>query len=255
VKRTLTRVSTLAKANDDASSLFGWKQEMVLRGLRAAPDLQAVLATMEADGPKDKYRGLARQAEERAAAMASANLGTAIHSAIETLVKGGSLDGVPESIRRDAEGVVRALDAAHLTVLGSEVFVANLKLEEKLGGSFDHLVRGRRGAHILDVKTGSGPDTPKYASLSWATQLACYAHGTPFVGTVARDSWQRPVVEDVPENYAPWVAEPSLSVGIVAHVVRGSGVCDLIAIDLDRGWHAAQVAVEVRALRKRGGLL
>jgi hypothetical protein len=217
--------------------------------------LQALLSTLDPDGPKDKYRALAKQASERAASMASANLGTAIHSAVETAVKGGSLAGMPDTIRRDAEAVLRALDDAGLVVLDSEVFVVNMLLDEGLGGSFDHLVRGRYGAHILDLKTSSGPDTPRWAGLSWATQTACYAHGTPFVGEVKRDRWTRPVIEDVPANYGAWAEVPSSKVGIVAHIVRGSGVCELIAVDLERGWRAAQVAVEVRALRKAGGLV
>ena len=255
-RRTLTRVSTLSKVLDDAASLFGWKQEQALRGIAMGPDLQALLATMDPkNGSKQAWRALGKQAEERAAAGAAANMGTAIHSAVASAVEGASLGRVPADVRRDAEAVLHAFQENGLTVLSTETFVVNQLMDEPLGGSFDHLVAGELGAYVLDLKTTSNPDSAKWAALSWATQISCYAHGRPYIGEVERDRWTRPVIEDVPANYEEWPQQPSLTTGIVACIVRGSGHCDLLPVDLTEGWKAAHLAVQVRAMRKTNVLV
>ena len=58
------------------------------------------------------------------------------------------------------------------------------------------------------------------------------------------------MIEDIPGNYREWDEPPNRSFGIVAHVVRGSGKCDLFITDLTEGWRAAQLACAVRAMRK-----
>ena len=106
-------------------------------------------------------------------------------------------------------------------------------------GSFDRLLWSQASNlyAIGDIKTGSSPDPAyalRYSGLSWAIQLAIYAHGTPWPG-----GW-----DAIPAD------PPRLDIGVVLYVPRGSGVCHPITVDLAKGWRAAQLAAQVRTIRK-----
>ena len=83
-----TRPTTIADTLDDRHNLELWMQRQVALGLVARPDLVARIATTD---PTDKstLNGICSDARDAAGSSAAANLGTAIHAAVEAVNRGG----------------------------------------------------------------------------------------------------------------------------------------------------------------------
>lgn len=234
--RAYTRASTLAKTLDETSALAAWKTRMAIVGVARNPDLHALAATTD---PQDRraLNEIAERAAERAGATSGRDLGTSIHSASELVDAGLPTGHLPAPVLADALAYAAASRAEGLTPVAAETFVAH----EQLGvaGSFDRLMSSPDGFVIGDIKTGSNPDLGRvlaYSGLAWATQLAAYANSTPWDG-----------------GWSSWEAvggAPSTSRGVIFYVPRGSGRCHPVWLDLEVGWRAACLSVQVREIRK-----
>lgn len=233
--RTYTRVSTLAKTLDSSEALLLWNARQTVIGMARSEDLIAAAATTDPDDKK-ALNGIVNQAKERAASTARAAIGTAIHKATEVLDRGGDLDGLPDKVKVDAHAYRDLMTARNLTPLAAETFV--VCDEVGAAGSFDRLLQGPNRCLIGDIKTSGNPDTVKYAALSWAVQLAIYAHAKPWLPG-------RGIVEWADLN----LPTPDQLRGLIVHIVQGTGQVKLYSVDLTGGWVAAQVAAEVRDLR------
>jgi len=94
----------------------------------------------------------------------------------------------------------------------------------------------------------------------WALQLAVYAHSLWYDHNheITVDEKGKPTEVGCKENLEAHTRTPigvQLDRGIIIHLPRMEGKCDLYEIDLKAGWEAVQEAVWVRNWRKRKDLL
>lgn len=231
-----TRVSTIAKALDDLNNLMLWKARKTAQGLLMRPDLMTRLSgalanagDSEADWPtKREFNAVVGEACEAAGASTGASAGTGIHALTEALDSG-------KPVRFASPDDLARLDAyrsatAGLDVLDIETFVVNDVL--RAAGTFDRLMRLPDGAVVVaDIKSGkSEPDYP----LATTMQIATYAHGRRYD----------------PDTGDRTDLHPDLDTtrGVLIHMPPTGG-CFLYLLDLERGWHAAQLAAQVRDVR------
>lgn len=234
-----TRASTLAKALDDQSGLIRWSARMAALGMSRNPDLVALAATTQPTDTK-ALDDIAERAKERAGATSGRDTGTSIHAATEALDYEEDVSFFPGDLIRDARGYQAAIAGQGLDPVLAETFVLNAHVTS--AGTFDRVVweEQTNRYYVADIKTGTKAD-PKYVlryqGLSWAMQLAIYAHGLP---------WD--------QQQLGWsdlsVDAPETDRGLVLYIPRGSGKCFPLWVDLAVGWEAAQLASKVHAIRK-----
>lgn len=236
---TYRRASSLAV--DDKSGLLRWAAGMAALGVARSDTIRNSLLTLDPSDPKaykrDLYR-LGEAAKEHAGAGNAASDGTSIHRATEMHDHGQDTSGLPQQLRDAVAAYQNLLDGHGLIPLAAEVFVACPAL--KVAGTLDRLVLTPTGhVAVLDLKTG-GVDSGKYAGLSWATQVAVYAHSEPYCADRGWLSW--------PDL---GLIEPNAPVGLVAHVPQEDpDAARLWSIDLDAGWAAAKTAAVVHEQRR-----
>lgn len=234
-----TRASTLAKTLDDTTALSNWKSRMAVLGMSRNPDLVALAATTQPTDTK-ALDDLVDKAQEFAGSARGRNTGTSIHAASEMVDYFEDTSHLPADLLRDALAYRQACEWEGLTPILAETFVVNPDVGA--AGSFDRLMYDEQhGRYVIaDIKTGSKDDANyvlRYQGLSWATQLAIYAHGTPWAGESV--GWS-----DLD------AAPPDLTRAVILYIPRGSGVCHPLWIDLEVGWEAAQLASKVHKIRK-----
>lgn len=231
-----TRASTLAKALDDLNGLMAWQQRKVLEGLLARPDLMTRAAGAMANGDPDTdwptkkaLNGVCSEAREAAGASKGASAGTGLHALTEAIDRGEELLWVPAQDQPRLDAYREA--TAHLTALDAETFVVVDSL--RVAGSFDRLWADTTdgAVRVGDLKTGkSEADYPAATSI----QLAIYAHGQRYDPETGERTPLHPDLDD--------------RTGLLVHLPP-SGGCQVIALDLVRGWEAAQRAAWVRDFR------
>ena len=226
-----TRVSTLAKALDDKTSLMDWKCRQVAIGLGKRADLVAKAGAVPADD-KRTLNEVVKDAMTAAESERAANLGTALHALSEQVDAGVDIDALPEWARDDLRAYRAAL--AGLEVIAAEMFVVTDEVQA--AGTFDRLLRLPDGRIVVaDLKTGqSDPSYPHGVT----QQIATYSRGhlyDPEKGRV---------------GHLPSLGVDQ-SVGLLIHMPAGSGTCTLYTLDLEMGWSLVQVSVAVRAAFKQ----
>ena len=165
--KPFTRPTTIADTLDDRHNLELWMQRQVLKGSIARPDLHALAATTDPDD-KSALNKLCGQLRDAAASDAGANMGTAVHAAIEAVNRGRD---APVMFAEHVEAYTTLLDGIGATVDRDHVeqFVVN----ETVGaaGTFDMRLQIDGVWYVADLKTGS---TVEWSARSFAIQLAIY---------------------------------------------------------------------------------
>ena len=246
-----TRVSTLAKVLDDASGLHAFMAATTLESIVAHRDLLDRLP-LTTGGDWRAFKPLHEEAQARRG-KPEAGAGTNIHRVAEMLANGEDASLVEPGLLRDAQAVMAALERHGLEPVRTEEFVVTLGLPEVVAGTRDLLVRHRdTGLHyVADIKSTSRLGASAYRAVSWAVQLACYAHGEvygPQGDEVTRDRWGRPLVDL--DLLSGNMVEASHSRGYVVEVERGAARTQVHAVNLRSGWAWADLACQVRAARK-----
>lgn len=224
-----TRATTLAGAIEDLNGLIKWKIGRAILGLVDRPDLLLSAAAHRDD--KQKLYQIAEDAAEAGGASSSATIGTALHAFVEKINHGLPTGTIPDAYKAD----VAAYEAkmAHLTPLHVEQMVVLDDL--RVAGTPDLIATYRGRNYICDTKTGS-IDYPH----KMAAQLALYSRSLLYTP----GNTQRRPLPDVDQER-----------GIIIHLPAGEGRCDLHWVDLTVGWHAVELAVQVREYRTRKGIL
>lgn len=219
---TLARPSTVAGTLEDKSGLITWKGKQVAssiledRSLLELGDPGAILAKIE---------------ESDAAAY-----GTAVHKAVEDLLRTGHSDA-EQPILDDAYSVVHAILSSGLHPVMSEVPLVNRHYG--VAGTADLVLVDDDGhTYIGDIKTVGKPDAYRYKGLSWAIQERAYAGGLPVNEDLEEVSWRSLGLEP-----------PSLTRGVVFQVVQRKALHRIIEVDLEAGGRLVELALEVRAAR------
>lgn len=226
-----TRVSTLAKCLDDLSNLMTWKQRKTAQGLLQRPDLMTRLAGVLANGDPDadwqtkKYlNNICEEATEAAGASTGRSAGTGFHHLTEAIDKGMEPLFVPDSDKPRLDAY-RAATAGY-EALDSETFVVCEPLHT--AGSFDRLWRCPDGrVRVGDLKSGK---SEKAFPLSTTVQLAIYSNAKRY--------------DPATGERTPLHADLDLTTALLIHM-PATGGCEIVPLDIEKGWRAAQLAAQV----------
>lgn len=223
-----TRVSTFKEAFSEAGGLIKYTNRHTALGIARHEDLAAIAAGCEyGDKVLDE---IIEAAQDRVGGNAKANYGTAVHRFTEP----DAPDHVPARMVPDVEAYHAELVRHGASVLVSDRFIVNDAL--KVAGTFDDILAFPSGNRMSDKKTG------KLNALENAIQLAAYAGGVYF----ELDADGNPVRTPLPEL--------DQDTAILAHIPAGAGECTLYAVDLNLGRAACELALEIRAWRRRKDL-
>ena len=219
--------STARKGMPTAFALDRWKKRSIVAGLagKVASGVTVWAREVMAADEKERGRILDRLAEEALDANRdAADLGTAVHAAIEAVEMGAGLDSVPGHLRPWVAGYLEARAAHGWEVVRSEVTGVCATVGWPYAGSLDHLVRfpGLKGLVVADVKTGARVygDSP---------QLAAYAHFTHWL--------------EGEDDLVPAVGV-NQEVGLILHVTEAGTTVRMA--DLPPAWAAWLAALDLR---------
>lgn len=237
-----TRVSTLAKALDDLNNLMAWQCRKTIEGLLRRPDLLTEAAGILANGDPDNdwptkrdLNNVAERAREAAGASKGSTAGTGFHALTEAHDHGRPPAFVPPA---DVDRLRKYVEAtAHLEMLDIECFVVNDEI--RAAGTFDRLVRDRNTGRVMVADLKSGKSEAAYP-LSTTIQLATYANSSRYDAET--------------EERSPLHPDLDLTTGLLIHLPPPESDpfdgpaeprCDVIPLDLERGWEAARLAARI----------
>lgn len=221
-KRGWTRMSTLAKTLDDDTAITKWEKANVARGLLADPGMLTRISD-----PRD----LVAAAGRRGGDYLKADLGTAMHTALERHVLGLDNTGLPAPYDQDLAVIVDAL-ARHRIVADPNYLEAVMCYPAfEAAGRLDLCAKGPWGdtLRVCDLKTGS----TDFGIGVWAAQLAGYARA-PYHW---RDGELHPAFARDAE------------VGMIIHAPLGQATCHIYELDLIQGHEILTAAHEARRIR------
>jgi hypothetical protein len=220
------RISRVANATDNLEWLMDWRIGHAVLGMARNPDLCWQAAAFD-DWNDPRMRDLAETAHDRAGGNLKANYGTAMHAHTDP---GADPERIPEVMRDDAAAYHLALRQAGLEIVEHEVFVVDDLLQ--VAGTLDAIgMHEELGLVALDKKTGHMKAMP------FGIQLACYANGRKVDLDLVRRGLFSPRT-DMGLN---------LERAVVAHIPKEKAICTLKKVDIQRGYEAAQRAMEVMA--------
>ncbi|KOG26830.1 hypothetical protein [Streptomyces viridochromogenes] len=265
----LTRTTTFIDCIEDKTALSDWKSRMTLVGAAKRPSLLDVVRQLDPENPDDKRRlnALAEQATDIAGANVKREKGTYLHKLSEYVDAGQPLPAGTSAVdQRDMTAYL--METIDFEVRAVEKFVAVPEL--RTGGTFDRLLEYSgpdpdgehvEGLFIGDLKTG----TVEYGKLKMAMQLAVYSRGEFYdysrfpVDTTDKKAFAAWKKCEIPAAEAAQAYTPLVGVsqkwGIVINLPAGSGECTLHWVDLEIGWAAACLALDVRTTRSVKGAM
>ena len=223
-----TRVTTLIGALDDKQGLINWKAGRALIGAAERPDLFANVRSVAPDDKRTLYK-LVEDCAEAGGSMVNANIGTAIHRFIEATNRGWTIDA---GEHQQAVNAYQAeMQRLGFTAIPDMVELVVVLDGLKVAGTADLFLNDGVSPYpvVADIKTGS-------VNPSVAAQLACYSRADRILNTADDTTSPMPAVE---QNY-----------GYVIHVARDGSGCDVQRVDLNVGWEAVSIAMNVRQWRK-----
>jgi hypothetical protein len=231
----MIRPSTLGGVLEYTGNLAEHDARHMAVGFAQRADLLAQVATADLS-QKKLLNALCKEAAEAAGVSAKRNLGTAIHAAIESHLRGEEVNDLflPFVQRFDA-GL--AAYNAHVDPDLIEVFCVNSAVGA--AGSFDYIITIDGKTYTADLKTGSSMD---FGVGKFSVQLSIYAGADSFYDWVT-ETHTDPVPVDQDH-------------GIIVHLpADGDGPATLHFIDLEAGREAIEHALWVRKWRGRKDLL
>lgn len=219
----------------DQFGLNRWRSRQILLGLARRADLQAIVATMNPEQPDNgKLDEVIETALQVAGTSSSANLGTAVHAALEAADEGRAY---PPEYESYVEYYRAALARHGLKAVAVERVVVNPALGA--AGKLDRVYEEADGGFVLgDVKTSGHLDLGAHEH---SVQCSVYATAS-HIRTPDGKGWQN--LEGVRTDYA-----------VIVHVDRDSGAVAVYRVDLTIGRHGANLAEQVRGWRKSGPVL
>lgn len=229
-----TRPSTLGKTLDDQGGLMVWGKRMVGFGLADRPDLLAMLQTIDREDTK-AVNQLCERAAEAGGATLRRELGTAIHKVLECSWSDPTYKP-PAQFQQHVAAVNEALRKAGLSVVPGSMERFVVCAQFQAAGSFDLAVTDGTDIFIADLKTGSSVDL---GALGFAVQLACYANAETFYDG---------------QTHTP-MFEVNKSTGVIIHLQPDTAECNLYWLDLEIGFDALILALDVRTMRKQKPLV
>ncbi len=246
--RTWTRATTISGTLADRWRLEKWAQRNIVWGLGQRPHLYAKAAASQR-GDDKRLQQIADDAAAAAAAASGADIGEALHLFTERLDLGEQVD-IPPMFADTLAAYQNTIASSGITMASEWIERVVAVPDIGVAGTLDRLATHPAWAQprIADLKTAAdktyGDRTVNtilaYGSVDIPLQLAIYAHAT-HVWDIDKQQWYEmpPVDQDT---------------ALVIHLPAGAAECRLIEMDIAAGWEAVQLALDVRAWRKRNGL-
>jgi hypothetical protein len=236
-------VTAVAKIPDDTYALDNWRKRQVLLGVALQPALVERAAAHHDD--KDQLNRIAEEALTAAKSHEAAARGTAAHRIAERVDLDELIIDTPQA------QVVRAAWDRALQIAGLEIvpdFVERIVVypDQRIAGRFDRFARRKADKRLVVVDLKTGTNAVKYPH-SMAVQLALYANAPLMAGPIPRDGGSTDQFHRLPDNL-------DRTVGYVIHM-PADGQVDVVAIDLNKGWDAAQLCFQVLDWRARKDLV
>jgi hypothetical protein len=222
------RVSTFARTLSDTAGLGAWLAWMALKGTQH-PDGAPIMAG--ALHSEKTPAGLIDQLANLGGSKTAAETGTRRHLAVSMALQGFSLDGMPEQARAELQAIVDLIRS-----LGTVVAVEAATVCDEYGtaGSCDLILREPGGRIIVaDLKTGS-----RVNHLECAIQLAAHARSR---------YWVDGARGDLVAHHLPRL--------MVIHAPQTGAPPTTVELDPAYAVQAANLAVQVRAIRKQKGTI
>lgn len=231
--KTWTRATTWASTIDDSAGLTTWRNRLLVAGILGNHSDFADTALDD----KTALSSVASRALHLAGEKLAADIGTALHTAIEHHCTGRpDAPRPPEPWAADVDAFARLLEQHQLTVDPALVERILLTPAIECAGTSDFVVTRPDGTHaIADLKTGSGAER-----LAYAVQLATYARATHMWALDGTGYEPMPTVDQ--------------TVAYIVHVPAGSGTATLVEVDIAKGWELALLCGQVREARKAKAL-
>jgi hypothetical protein len=238
------RATTIAKGLDTSDSLLGHYQRHTAMGLKLRPDLWAQVPTSFDDDTKRPFTKLCDEAHDAGGGNARRDRGTAIHDALEQYVRTGRLP-VDVEMSRNVVGVDLALEDAGFEIVPDYVEAMVVLDAFRIAGRMDMVLRHTDGTlYVGDLKTGSSVN---YGQLAWACQLAIYAN--------ADNIYEQGPATDGSEDVRHPMPDVDKARAVIVHLNEDTDACDVYWLDIAAGREALDVAMSVRGMKKRKGLL
>lgn len=229
-----TRATTIASTLDDKQGLIPWHARMTVAGLARSATLRQRLDVVDIND-KGQLSALEAEAFEVGGGNAKRDLGSHLHHVAEMWWT----EGVPPTDPTEAawlDRVLRALDAAELTVVPGMCERVVVDDERKIAGTVDLFVKASDGRIcVADIKTGSVQQIPV------AIQLAIYAQAPHLYTFGPADSG----ADDTREPN-----DCDTSTGYVVHAPSDADVCTIEKVDLSVGSQLLDLALKVREARR-----
>jgi hypothetical protein len=232
-ERAWTRATTLAKTLSDPWGLVDWKLRVAVKGVAMREDLRMLAMMLPVDTGKKQLNDVVEKAIDTAGGNVGRILGDAMHRATAELDSGGEPEVLPP-YDRDLEAYRAALALHGVRIIPGLVERIVCIPELGVAGTFDRIVVWDPHAYIADLKTGADLS---YGWLEIAVQLALYANAE-WIWNEGAGEWESAQPVDKTQ-------------GLVMHLPVGQARCDLYWVDLEIGWEAVTLAVDVREWRKR----
>lgn len=235
--KSYSRVTTIAKAIEDTHNITMWKLRNALKGVADRKDLLLQIQTLDPEKDKRTLDRIAETCLELGGGTKAATTGTAIHSILEKHDRGAYTLGEkpPAELVETIQTYAEVLKANEVTVLPEWIETVLVNDEDQYAGTVDRIVQIGGVHYIADLKTGKTLD---FGGLGFGSQLAAYAHCTH----ATSDGKDRRELPPVNQQRALIIHAPS---NALHHV-------SLHWIDIENGWAAFQLAMQVRAMRNLG---
>jgi len=247
-KRTTTFIDVL----QDEFLLKQWGNRNVAWGMAQRPDLVLHAASCKPDSDYDQtiedkreLNNIAAEAQSTAGDKTKARIGTSLHKLTHQMDRGDTLGYVPERWVDDLkvyDAEMKRLGVEWVSIEAFRVFDHWVKHIDEcdhkalryggscaclgVAGTVDRLGWYRGRLRVFDIKTGSD-----YNKLGHAMQLRMYGAMTPY----AYPGDERGEDPD----------DVDTDVGYIIKLPEGQGHCELVPMDLQKGWAACLIAKQV----------
>lgn len=242
------RTTTFIDVLQDEFLLKKWGMRNVAWGMAQRPDLILAATACNPDSSEEhtledkrELNSIASQASKTAGDDFKATIGTSLHKLTHKLDRGESLGFVPPRWEADLRLYAETIKALGIKWVSVESFRVLDKWVKDfsecpdhkppryggtctcfgVAGTVDRIGWYKGRLRIFDIKTGSD-----YNKLGHAMQLAMYGHMQPYAYPGDERS-----IDDI-----------DLSVGYIIKLPEGQGTCDVVPLNLEKGWAACQVA-------------
>jgi hypothetical protein len=242
VRKGWTQPSTVANTLGVSYGLNKWSMERVAWGMAQRPDLLAKAAAL-AEADSDDSRRILKEVVDAALIVGKAdegaNLGTALHSALQRVDQGESIDNIHPFFHADIRAYLEELAKHGIKMLPQYVERVVKNDLYRIGGKIDNIAQLHDGRYaIVDKKRKNDPKAHPH---SIVTQLAPYVHADRLM------NYETGQYEELPPLCKDFA--------LIVWFEPGTGKCEILEADMVRGWWSVRLAMETREWRNAKHLL